>query len=243
MRKFLLSVLSVAAFLGAFTFTINTEHVQATGDENVVQLNEQNSVILDGPVEYRSIGALQEELVELIDQRGSKKYPIFISIISPGGSVSAGLALYELLKGFDNVHFLMFQAYSMGAVLPQLHKGKRLVVQSSEIMMHRIKYVLRQSMDSEDITRLLDGFKDLEDDLENRIAERSALTIDEYRARTSKDWFMNAKRAVQFGFADKIVTVKCSIGLIKAKRVIVMNPLPGLIPAVEIEKSQCPLML
>lgn len=242
MRKLVTTTACAVAFFGALLWSAANQPVP-TGKPTDIVLTEKNMVFLKGSINHDTISEAQATLADLDYERGGRGYPIFIVVRSPGGSVQAGMYLNAQLKGMKNVHYIMLEAFSMGAVLPQLHTGRRYVIESSTIMLHRIKMTVRESMDSEEVLKNFISLKATEDKLEKKIAARANMPIEQYRARTAKDWFLTSDEAIAMGFADEEVVVKCSKELIRAKKIVLVSPFPGLIPPEEVEKSKCPLLL
>lgn len=144
--------------------------------------------------------------------------PIIMYINSPGGSVSAGLAIYDTMQYIRSpVHTIVIgQACSMGSFLAQAgEKGNRFVLPNARTMIHRVSSgtqgtsgsVHVQELEFEDAKRRLDESKRINDDL-TRMYEKhntSGKTFDELKEVMKFDTYLTAREAVEFGLADHVV--------------------------------------
>ena len=128
-------------------------------------------------------------------------------INSPGGSVSAGLAIYDTMQyiGCDVSTTCLGLAASMGAfLLAAGTKGKRYALPNSEIMIHQPLGGARgQATDVEIHARHILKIKE---DLNRILAERTGQTLKKIAADTDRDHFMTALEAKEYGLVDEVVT-------------------------------------
>jgi len=136
--------------------------------------------------------------------------PITITINSGGGSVIAGLALFDfILKLRADGHYVtvvtLGMAASMGGILLQAG-DKRVVGRYSQVLIHEVS-----SGASGNIQKMDDALsfsKSLWHQLSEILAERSVLTVAQVRQRAlRKDWWLTSAEAVELGFADEILSV------------------------------------
>lgn len=128
-------------------------------------------------------------------------------INSPGGSVSAGMAIYDTMQYIkcDVSTICMGMAASMGAfLLAAGTKGKRFALPNSEIMIH-------QPLGSAEgqATDILIHARHIEKIRENInviLSERTGRPLDEIRRDTERDNFMSAVEAAEYGLIDKVIT-------------------------------------
>ena len=134
---------------------------------------------------------------------------IYFYINSPGGSVSAGLAIYDTMNYIkcDVSTICMGMAASMGAfLLSGGTKGKRLALPNAEIMIHQpLGGAQGQASDikihAEHILRTRAKLNKL-------LAEHTGRSIEEIERDTERDNFLSADEAVAYGLIDKVITKK-----------------------------------
>ena len=132
---------------------------------------------------------------------------IYFYINSPGGSVSAGLAIYDTMNFIkcDVSTICIGMAASMGAVLLSAGaKGKRIALPHSEIMIHQPLGGAQGQ--ASDIKISADHILRTRDTLNRILAENSGRTIEEIEKATDRDNFLTAQQALEFGLIDKIYT-------------------------------------
>lgn len=137
----------------------------------------------------------------------NKKQTIHMYINSPGGSVTAGLAIYDTMKyvNCDVATYCIGQAASMGAVLlAGGTKGKRFALPSSRIMIHQPWGGAGGS--ASDIEIQSEEIKRLKADLNNKLANDSGQDIEVMKKKTDRDNFFSAEEAVKFGLVDEVIT-------------------------------------
>ncbi len=131
---------------------------------------------------------------------------IYFYINSPGGSVSAGLAIYDTMQYVRPAvnTICMGMAASMGAVLLAAgEKGKRYSLPNSRIMIHQpLGGAQGQASDIEIQAREILRLKEL---LNTILAKHTGQKLDDIMVHTDRDRFMSAEQAVDYGLIDKIV--------------------------------------
>jgi ATP-dependent Clp protease protease subunit len=131
---------------------------------------------------------------------------IFFYINSPGGSVSAGLAIYDTMNFIkcDVSTICMGMAASMGAfLLSSGAKGKRLALPNSEIMIHQPLGGMRGQ--ASDIKIHADHILKTKDTLNRILAANTGKPLEVIERDTDRDNFMSAADAVAYGLIDKVV--------------------------------------
>ena len=128
-------------------------------------------------------------------------------INSPGGSVSAGMAIYDTMQYIkcDVSTICMGMAASMGAfLLAAGTKGKRFALPNSEIMIHQpLGAAQGQATDVLIHARHIERTRE---NINNILAERTGRPIEEIRRDTERDNFMSAAEAMDYGLIDKVIT-------------------------------------
>lgn len=133
--------------------------------------------------------------------------PIYIYINSPGGSVTAGMAIYDTMQHIKSevVTICVGLAASMGAfLLASGSKGKRLALPNARIMIHQPLGGTgrRQASDIEieakEILRIRDS-------LNHILAERTGQPVEKIEKDTDRDYFMSAQEAKEYGLIDNVI--------------------------------------
>ncbi|MBF2079295.1 MAG: ATP-dependent Clp protease proteolytic subunit [Synechococcales cyanobacterium T60_A2020_003] len=141
-----------------------------------------------------------------LDSEDSSK-PIYLYINSPGGSVTAGMAIYDTMQHIKSevVTICVGLAASMGAfLLAAGTKGKRLALPHSRIMIHQPLGGVgrRQATDIQiEATEILRVRKLLNEIL----AGRTGKSIEQVEKDTDRDYFMSAQEAMEYGLIDRVV--------------------------------------
>ncbi len=128
-------------------------------------------------------------------------------INSPGGSVSAGLAIYDTMQYIkcDVSTICMGMAASMGAfLLASGAKGKRYALPNSEIMIHQPLGAAKGQ--ATDILIHAKHIEKTREKLNSILSERTGRPIEEIRKDTERDNFMSADEAADYGLIDKVIT-------------------------------------
>lgn len=173
-------------------------------------------VMLHTDVNERSSSVIVAQLLFLESEDPEKDILFYIN--SPGGSVSAGLAIYDTMNFIkcDVSTIVMGQACSMGSFLAQAGTaGKRIVLPESRTMIHRVSSGTRgtggsvhvQELQMEDAIRSFNESKRVNERLTELYVKHNTAgkTYDELFATMKFDTFLSAQEAVDNGFADKVV--------------------------------------
>ena len=134
---------------------------------------------------------------------------IYFYINSPGGSVSAGFAIYDTMNYIkcDVCTICMGMAASMGAfLLSGGTKGKRLALPNAEIMIHQPLGGAKGQ--ASDIKIHADHILRTRDKLNRLLAEHTGKPIEEIERDTERDNFLTAEEACAYGLIDKVITKK-----------------------------------
>ncbi len=134
---------------------------------------------------------------------------IYFYINSPGGSVSAGLAIYDTMNYIkcDVSTICMGMAASMGAfLLSGGTKGKRLALPNAEIMIHQPLGGAQGQ--ASDIKIHADHILKTRAKLNALLAEHTGKSLEEIEKDTERDNFLSAEEACKYGLIDKVITKK-----------------------------------
>ena len=157
-----------------------------------------------GPVEDYMANLIVAQLLFLESENPDKDIALYIN--SPGGSVSAGLSIYDTMQFIkpDVSTICVGQAASMGAVLlAGGASGKRFCLPHSRVMIHQpLGGFQGQATDIEIHTREI---LDARDRLNRILAHHTGQPIDKIREDTDRDNFMSGETAVAYGIIDKVL--------------------------------------
>ena len=134
---------------------------------------------------------------------------IYFYINSPGGSVSAGFAIYDTMNYIkcDVCTICMGMAASMGAfLLSGGAKGKRLALPNAEIMIHQPLGGTRGQ--ATDIKIHADHIIRTREKLNKLLSEHTGRSIEEIARDTERDNYLTAEEALEYGLIDKVITKK-----------------------------------
>lgn len=172
-------------------------------------------VMLDTDVNEHTSSLLVAQLL-FMESQGNEDISLFIN--SPGGSVTAGLAIYDTMQFIrpDVATYVIGQACSMGSFLAQAGaKGKRFVLPESRTMVHRVSSgtpgtrgsVHVQELQFEDAKRSFEESQRLNERLTQLYVKHNTAgkTYAEMFETMKFDTFLSAEEAVKWGLADKVL--------------------------------------
>jgi ATP-dependent Clp protease protease subunit len=173
-------------------------------------------VMLDTDVNSHSASLIVSQMLYLEAENPDEDILFYIN--SPGGSVTAGLSIYDTMQFIkpDVSTIVIGQAASMGSFLAQAGaKGKRLVLPESRTMIHRVSSgtpgtsgsVHVQELEFEDAKRHFDESKYLNQRLTELYVRHNTAnkTYDELFTDMKFDTFLSAEEAVKYGLADEVI--------------------------------------
>ena len=141
-----------------------------------------------------------------LDSEDSTK-PIYLYINSPGGSVTAGMAIYDTMQYIKSevVTICVGLAASMGAFLLNAGaKGKRLALPHSRIMIHQPSGGVGRSQ-ATDIEIEAARIVKIRRELNELMAEHSGQDIEKIEKDSDRDFFMSAAQAKEYGLIDRVI--------------------------------------
>ncbi|NCV86460.1 MAG: ATP-dependent Clp endopeptidase proteolytic subunit ClpP [Oxalobacteraceae bacterium] len=169
------------------------------------RLLKERVIFLVGPVNDHTANLVVAQLLFLESENPDKDISLYIN--SPGGSVSAGLAIYDTMQFIkpDVSTLCTGLAASMGAfLLAAGAKDKRFSLPNSRIMIHQpLGGASGQAADIEIQAREI---LYLRERLNSILAEKTGQSIDQIAKDTDRDNFMSAEQAVEYGMIDKVLT-------------------------------------
>ena len=164
-------------------------------------------IMLDGEVTQHTASLICAQLLFLESDNPEKAISLYIN--SPGGSVTAGMAIYDTMNFIKPaIHtIVMGQAASMGSLLATAgNKGRRYILPNARHMIHQpLGGASGQATDVEIQARELLRWKTVLTDIYVKHTGKSHTQL---RADMERDFFMTAGEAVEYGLADKILTTR-----------------------------------
>jgi ATP-dependent Clp protease protease subunit len=169
------------------------------------RLLKERVIFLVGPVNDHTANLIVAQLLFLESENPDKDISLYIN--SPGGSVSAGMAIYDTMQFIkpDVSTLCTGLAASMGAfLLAAGARGKRFSLPNSRIMIHQpLGGAQGQATDIEIQAREI---LYLRERLNNILAEKTGRSVDQISRDTDRDNFMSAEQAMDYGMIDKVLT-------------------------------------
>ena len=171
------------------------------------RLLKERVVFLVGPVTEITANLIVAQLLFLESENPDKDIHFYIN--SPGGSVSAGLAIYDTMQFIkpDVSTLCVGQAASMGALLLAAgDKDKRFCLQNSRVMIHQPMGGFQGQ--ATDIEIHAKEILFLRGRLNELLAKHTGKSIEVIGHDTERDFFMGAEEAVKYGIVDKVLTTR-----------------------------------
>ena len=164
-------------------------------------------IFLGGPVSDAVANAVIAQMLFLESQDHKKDIQLYIN--SPGGSVTAGLAIYDTMQYVkcDVSTMCIGIAASMAAtILASGTNGKRFALPNSEILIHQVMgeaggQAVEIEISAKHILKIKDRLNDI-------LAKHTGQKIDKIEKDTDRDFYMNAHEAKEYGIIDKIINHK-----------------------------------
>ena len=173
-------------------------------------------IFLGSPVDDNIANLVIAQMLFL--QAEDPERDIYLYINSPGGSVTAGLAIYDTIQYITNdvVTICMGQAASMGAVLLAAGAaGKRSALKNSRVMIHQpLGGSQGQASMLEIYTKEI---LNIRDKLYEILAKHSGQTAEKIARDSDRDFFMSAQEALEYGLVDKVIENRNEIAATKDK--------------------------
>ncbi len=167
------------------------------------RLLEDRIIMLSGPIDDALANTIVAQLLFLESKDPDKD--IYLYINSPGGSVSAGFAIYDTMNYIkcDVCTICIGMAASMGAfLLSSGQKGKRYSLPNSEIMIHQPLGGAQGQ--ASDIKIHAEHILRTKAKLNQILAQNSGKSLEEVERDTDRDNFLSASQALEYGLIDKI---------------------------------------
>ena len=171
------------------------------------RLLKERIVFIGTPIDDMVANLIIAQMLFLQMEEANKEISVYIN--SPGGSVTAGLAIYDTMQFIkpDVSTYCIGQATSMGAILLSAGtKGKRFALPNSRIMIHQPWGGIQGA--AEDISRHAKEILKLRDEINGILANHTGQSLERIQKDTDRDYFMSAQEAKAYGLVDEVIMTK-----------------------------------
>lgn len=168
------------------------------------RLLRERVIFVVGEIEDYMANVITAQLLFLEAENPDKDISLYIN--SPGGSVTAGMAIYDTMNFIkpDVSTICMGQCASMGAFLLSAGtKGKRFALPNSRVMIHQPLGGFRGQ--ASDIAIHAKEIMKIKNDLNLALASHTGQTLEQIEKDTDRDYFMSAEEAVAYSVIDRVV--------------------------------------
>lgn len=179
---------------------------------------EKRQIFLWGAVTDKSAEMVVERMLYLEATDPGK--PIFFFINSPGGVITSGMAIYDVMRMISSPVYTitMGMAASMGAILLTVgEKGHRYVFEHAKVMIHQPLISGQIVAPAIDIKIHAEEIKKTREELNRIIAETTGQPLARVEKDTDRDYYLDGKGAVAYGLADKVLTDFSELGLFDSR--------------------------
>lgn len=167
-------------------------------------LLEERIIILNGEIDDNLAMNIVAQLLYLYNKNSTKDISLYIN--SPGGSISAGMAIYDTMNFIkcDVSTIGIGMCASMGAfLLSSGKKGKRYALKNSEIMIHQpLGGAKGQVSDISIVTKRLLSIKD---NINKILSDNTGKSLTQIEQDCERDYYMNSNQAKEYGLIDEII--------------------------------------
>ena len=163
-------------------------------------------IMLTGPVEDNTANSVIAQLLFLDAQDNTKD--IYLYVNTPGGSVSAGLAIVDTMNFIksDVQTIVMGVAASMGTVIASSGaKGKRFMLPNAEYLIHQPMGGAGSGTQQTDMAIVAEHLLRTRNTLEKILAENSGKSVEQIHKDAERDYWMSAQETLEYGFIDEIM--------------------------------------
>lgn len=163
-------------------------------------------IMLTGPVEDNMGNSIIAQLLFLDAQDPTKD--IYLYVNTPGGSVSAGLAIVDTMNFIkaDVQTIVMGTAASMGTIIASSGaKGKRFMLPNAEYMIHQPMGGTGGGTQQTDMAIAAEHLLKTRNKLEKILADNSGKTVKQIHKDAERDYWMSAEETLAYGFIDQIM--------------------------------------
>jgi ATP-dependent Clp protease, protease subunit len=166
----------------------------------------QRKIFLWGPITDETAKDLSEKLLYLDSTAPGKEITFYMN--TPGGSITAGMAVFDTMKLVSSPITVVVtgMAASMGSILLcAAAKGRRLIFPHGRVLIHQPIISGRFIGPATDINIQAQEMEKLRGELNQILADASGQPIEKISKDSDRDFYLNAKEAVAYGLADRVV--------------------------------------
>jgi len=170
------------------------------------QFLDQRKIFLWGPVTDESAKDICERLLHLESVAPGKDITFYLN--TPGGSITAGMAIFDMMKLVSSPVTVVVtgMAASMGSILlSSAAKGRRLLFPHARVLIHQPLISGRFIGPATDINIQAQEMEKLRSELNQILSDASGQPIDKVARDSDRDFYLNAKEAIAYGLADRII--------------------------------------
>ena len=163
-------------------------------------------IMLTGPVEDNMANSVIAQLLFLDAQDNTKD--IYLYVNTPGGSVSAGLAIVDTMNFIksDVQTIVMGVAASMGTIIASSGaKGKRFMLPNAEYLIHQPMGGAGSGTQQTDMAIVAEHLLRTRNTLEKILAENSGKSVEQIHKDAERDYWMSAQETLEYSFIDEIM--------------------------------------
>lgn len=167
---------------------------------------EDRKIFLWGGVDDDSAKEITEKLLYLEAKDSGKTIKFYIN--TPGGSITAGMAIYDTIKLIKSPVIVVVtgMAASMGSILlSAAEKGNRLLYPHSRVLIHQPLISGQFVGPASDLHIQAQELEKMRSELNSILSKATGQPIKKITEDTDRDFYMTAKEAIEYGIADKIV--------------------------------------
>lgn len=167
---------------------------------------EERKIFFWGEVNDKSARLATEQLLYLEAIEPGKEITIFLN--SPGGSITAGMAVYDTMKLISSPIrvIVVGLAASMGSIfLCGATKGRRFLYPHSRVLIHQPLIMGTMRGAAVDIHIQAQEMEKLREEMNRILSEASSQPLDKIQQDTDRDFYLNANEAIKYGLADAIL--------------------------------------
>lgn len=175
---------------------------RCTADLESIFYQQKRSIFLTGEISDKVSTDIIQQMLYLAE---ISKDPINLYINSPGGSVTAGFAIYDIMRscGCEVATICNGSAASMGAfLLASGTPGRRYCSPYAEVMIHQVMGGTQGQ--AADIEICADHIRYVKNTINKLLADMTGQDVERIRADTERDYFMTAQQALEYGMVDHI---------------------------------------
>jgi ATP-dependent Clp protease protease subunit len=169
------------------------------------RLLRERIVFLGGPIDDNIANIVIAQLIFLSNEDPNKDISLYIN--SPGGSVSAAMAVYDTMnyiKPDVSTICIGIAASAAAVILSSGAKGKRFTLPNAEVMIHQVMGGAEGQ--ASDIAIVAKHILHIKENLNKILAKNTSKTIDQIEKDSDRDYYMNAEESKKYGIVDGIIT-------------------------------------